>query len=128
MMTMVMLRVSWVLTELKFVLKEDTGLELNISKTVILPKAITQQSIYDVTHGFINDTPQLTQINDEVSLDSFHPDGFVGIGVPIDTDDFVKMFVSKTCRDIIEDVEKLDTIQDDFINFQFLRFCQTTRM
>ncbi len=35
-------------------------LELNISKTVILPKAITQQAIFDVAHGFINATPQLT--------------------------------------------------------------------
>ncbi len=31
-----------VLSELKHVLKEDTGLDLNISKTVILPKAFTQ--------------------------------------------------------------------------------------
>ena len=46
-----------VLTELKHVLKEDAGLELNISKTVILPKAITKQVIFDVTHGFIQDTP-----------------------------------------------------------------------
>jgi hypothetical protein len=34
--------------------------------------------------------------------------------MPIDTDAFVKQFVAKTCRDIIEDVEKLDVIQDDF--------------
>ncbi len=37
-----------VLAELKCVLKEDTGLDLNISKTVILPKVITQQVIFDV--------------------------------------------------------------------------------
>jgi hypothetical protein len=35
-----------VLVELKRVLKEDAGLELNISKTDILPKAITQQTIF----------------------------------------------------------------------------------
>ncbi len=34
----------------------------------------------------------------------------------------------ETCRDIIDDVEKLDTIQDGFIHFQLLRFCQTTRL
>jgi hypothetical protein len=79
-----------VLTELKHVLKEDTGLELNISKTVILPKDITQQVIFDVAHVFINDTPKLTQLRGEVSLDSFHPDGIVGIGVPIGTDTFVR--------------------------------------
>ncbi len=80
------------------VLKEDAGLELNISKTVILPKASTQQAIFDVAHGFINTTPQLTQLSGEVSLDSFCHDGFVGIGVPIGTDTFVKQFVVKTCR------------------------------
>ncbi len=79
-----------------------------------------------MAHGFINATPQLTQLSGEVSLDSFHPDGFVGIGVPIDTDTFVRQFVDKTCTDIIEDVEKLDDIEDDFIHFQLLRFCQAT--
>jgi hypothetical protein len=117
-----------VLTEFKRVLKEDAGLELNISKTSILPKPITQQAIFDVAHGFINATPQLTQLSGEVSLDSFRPDGFVGIGVPIGTDTFARQFVDKTYREIIEDVEKLDAIEDDFIHFQLLRFCQTTRM
>jgi hypothetical protein len=117
-----------VLAELKRVLEEDAGLDLYISKTAILPKATTQQAIFDVAHGFINATPQLTQLSGEVSLDSFCPDGFVGIGVPIGTDTFVKQFVPKTCRDIIEDVEKLDAIQDGFIPYQLLRFCQATRL
>ena len=42
-----------VLSDLKRVLKEDGGLELNVSKTSILPKDITQQSVFDVTHNFI---------------------------------------------------------------------------
>jgi hypothetical protein len=46
-----------VLGEVKRVLKEDAGLELNISKTDILPKTITHQVIFDVVHGFINVTP-----------------------------------------------------------------------
>ncbi len=36
-----------VLAELKRVLKEDTGLELNVSKTSILPKGVTQQTTFD---------------------------------------------------------------------------------
>ncbi len=40
--------------------------------------------------------------------------------MPIGTDAFVRSFVAKTCRDIIDDVEKLD----DFIHFQLLRFCK----
>jgi hypothetical protein len=108
-------------------LKEDAGLELNISKTTVLSKAITQQALFDVAHAFIINSPQLTQLSGEFSLDSFHPDGFVGIGVPIGTDDFVRQFVAKKCRDIIEDVEKLDAIEDSFIHFQLLRFCRATR-
>ncbi len=81
-----------------------------------------------MVHGFINATPELTQFRDEVSLDSFRPDDFVGIGVSIGTDTFVRRFVAKTCRDIIEDVENLDDIEDGFIHFQLLRFCQTTRL
>jgi hypothetical protein len=30
------------------------------------------------------------------------------------------------CRDIIDDVEKLDVIQDGVIHFQLIRFCQVT--
>ena len=48
--------------------------------------------------------------------------------MPIGTNAFVKQFVAKTCRDIIEDVEKLDAIQDGFIHFQLLSFCQATRL
>jgi hypothetical protein len=43
-------------------------------------------------------------------LVSFCPEGFVGIGVTIVPDAFVRNFVFKTCRDIIDDVEKLDAI------------------
>jgi len=48
--------------------------------------------------------------------------------VPIGTDAFVRSFVAKKCRDIIDDVEKLDALQDGFIHFQLLRFCQATRL
>jgi hypothetical protein len=48
--------------------------------------------------------------------------------VPIVTDAFVRSFVAKTCRDIIDDVEELDAIQDGFIHFQLIRFCQATRL
>ena len=81
-----------------------------------------------MTHSFIDNSPQLTQLSGELSLDSFRPDGFVGIGVPIGNDNFVRQFVARKCRDIIEDVEKLDAIEDSFVHYQLLRFCQTTRL
>ena len=52
-----------------------------------------------------------------ISLASFCPDGFAGIGVLIDRDAFVQRFVAKTCRVIIDDDEKLDVIQDGFIHY-----------
>ncbi len=38
--------------------------------------------------------------------------------MPLGTDAFVQSFVGDKCRDIIDDVEKLDAIQDGFIHFQ----------
>jgi hypothetical protein len=40
----------------------------------------------------------------------------------------VRNFVAKACRSIIVDVEKLDVIQDGFIHYQPIRFCQATRL
>ncbi len=48
--------------------------------------------------------------------------------MPIGTDAFVQSFVGGKCRDIIDDVEKLDDVQDSFIHFQLIRFCQATRL
>ena len=73
-------------------------------------------------------TASLAHLRNDFLVDSFCPEGFIGIGVPIGTDAFVQSFVAKKCRDIIDDVEKLDAIQDGFIHFQLLRFCQATRL
>ena len=81
-----------------------------------------------MVQNIIQGTPTLTHLSGDVLLSSFCPEGFVGIGVPIGTDAFVQNFVAKTCRAIIDDVEKLDTIQDGFIHYQLLRFCQDTRL
>ncbi len=117
-----------VLTELKAVFKTDDGLELNVSKTSILPKGITTQAVFDMAQTIMQATPSLAHLSNDFLVDSFCPEGFIGIGVPIGTDAFVRSFVAKTCRDIIDDVEKLDAIQDGFIHFQLLRFCQATRL
>ena len=118
-----------VLAELKAVVKQDAGLELSVSKTAILPvKGVTQQAAFDVAHSLIADSPALTHLRADIALASFCPEGFVGIGVPIGTDTFVRNFEAKTCRNIIDDVEKLDAIQDGFIHYQLVRFCQATRL
>jgi hypothetical protein len=81
-----------------------------------------------MTQTIMQETPSLTHLTNDLLVDSFCPEGFIGIGVPIGTDVFVQSFVAKTCREIIDDVEKLDAIQDGFIHFQLLRFCQSTRL
>ena len=117
-----------VLEHLKNVLKEDAGLDLNVAKTSVLPKDVSQKAAFDVVQNIIQATPTLNHLSGDVTIGSFCPEGFVGIGVPIGTDTFVRNFVAKTCRAIIDDVEKLDAIQDGFIHYQLLRFCQATRL
>jgi hypothetical protein len=39
-------------------------------------------------------------------------DGYIGLGVPIGTDAFIQQFVKDKCEAIMEDVDKLDNIQD----------------
>jgi hypothetical protein len=114
-----------VLAELKHVLKQDAGLELNVSKTSILPKGVTNQAAFDVAQKIIQATPTLAHFSGDVLLASFCPEGFVGIGVPIGTDAFVQNVVAKTCSSIIDDVDKLHAIQDGFIHYQLLSFART---
>jgi hypothetical protein len=117
-----------VLAELKAVFKADAGLELNVSKTSILPKGVTAQAAFDMVQTIMQATSSLAHLRNDFLVASFCPEGFIGIGVPIGTDAFVQSFVVKKCRDIIDDVEKLDAIQDGFIHFQLIRFCQVTRL
>ncbi len=46
-----------VLAELKHVLKEDAALDLNVSKTSVPPKGVTQQAAFEVAHNIINASP-----------------------------------------------------------------------
>ena len=78
-----------VLTELKRVLKEDADLELNVNKTSVLPKGVSQRAAFDVAQNIIQATPTLTHLNGDVLLVFFCPEGFVDIGMPIGTDAFV---------------------------------------
>ena len=60
-----------VLAEMKRFLKEDDGLQLNITKTTVLPKGVSQQSVFDVVHGIINTSPVLGHLSGDVVLTSF---------------------------------------------------------
>ena len=43
-------------------------------------------------------------------------------------DAFAQNFVKDKCLTIIDDVDKLDSVEDGFIHYQLLRFCQATRL
>ena len=67
-----------VLAEFKAVFKADAGLELNVSKTSILPpKGVTHQVVFDVAQGIITVSPALTHLSDDLTLATFCPEGFV---------------------------------------------------
>jgi hypothetical protein len=44
----------------------------------VLPKGVSQQTVFDVTQNIIQATPTLTHLSGDVTLDSFCPEGFVG--------------------------------------------------
>ena len=60
-----------VLAELKAVFKADAGLELNVSKTSILPKGTTVQVAFDMAQTIMETTPTLSNLSNDVLLDSF---------------------------------------------------------
>jgi hypothetical protein len=89
-----------VLDELKTVFKADAGLELNVSKSSSLSNGTTDHTVFDMTQTIMQATPSLAHLSNNFLVDSFCPEGFIGIGVPIGTDAFVQSFLAKTCRDI----------------------------
>jgi dethiobiotin synthetase len=75
------------------------------------------------------DDPSLLHLSPLLSPASFVVDGYIGFGVPIGTDTFIQHFVKKDkCEAIMEDVDKLGSIQDGFIHYQLLHLCQATRL
>jgi hypothetical protein len=50
-----------------------------------LTKGITQEAAFAAALSIIGSSPSLAALNGNVSLASFVPEGFVGIGVPIVT-------------------------------------------
>jgi hypothetical protein len=61
-----------VLEEIKTVFKADAGLDLNVSKTSILPgKGVTPQVVFDVAQDIITASPDLTHLSDDLSLAIF---------------------------------------------------------
>ena len=71
---------------------------------------------------------RLASIKGTITLASFTAEGYVGLGVPLGTNTFVQKFVHDACQKVIDDIDKLDHIEDGFVHYQLLRFCQATRL
>ncbi len=115
------------LSDIKQVLKEDAGLALN-EKTKILVKGISAADAHAAAQRLLTADLFLVHLSPLLSPASFEIGGYIGLGVPIGTDALIQHFVKDKCQAIMEDVDKLDNIQDDFIHYQLIRFCQATRL
>jgi hypothetical protein len=116
-----------VLSDIKHVLREDAGLDLN-DKTKILVKSISAAEAHTAAQRLLTADPSLAHLGPLLAPTAFVDDGYIGLGVPIGTDAFVQHFVKKKCQEIMDDVDKLDNIQDGFIHYQLVRFWQATRL
>ena len=83
---------------------------------------------YSAAKGFLENDARLASIKDTTTLASFTAEGYVVLGVPLGTDACVQKFVHDTCQKVTDDVDKLDHIEDGFVHYQLLRFCQATRL
>ena len=101
---------------------------MNVSKKTILTKGMTPDACLAAASAIIATDSDLSAFDGHLTRAMFSTDGMVGLGVPIGTDAFVQKFVESKCREIIDDVDKLDIITDGFIHYQLVRFCQATRL
>ncbi len=97
-------------------------------KTKILVKGISVADAHAAAHCLLIADPSLVHLSPLLSPVSFEVDCYNGLGVPICTDTFIQHFVRDKCQAIMEDVDKLYNIQDGFIHYQLIRYCQTTRL
>jgi hypothetical protein len=116
-----------VLSDMKHVFKEDAGPDLNFDKAKILGRGISVADAHAAAQRMLA-AYSLAHLSLLLSSASLVVDGYIAFAVPIGTDAFIQHFVNDKCHAIVEDVDKLDNIQDGFIHYQLIRFCQATRL
>ena len=87
-----------VFSDIKHVLKEDAGLDLNFDKTKILIKGISAADAHAAAQRMLAADPSLAHLSPLLSPASFGVDGYVGLGVPIGTGAFIQHFVKDKCE------------------------------
>ena len=91
---------------MKSVFKSDGNLDFNLGKTMILTKGNNTRHVYDLTQFFLQNDPDLQDIEHDFTPDMFTVGGIEVVGTPLDTDTYIKTYVTQNCLKIIRDVEK----------------------
>jgi hypothetical protein len=86
-----------VLSDVKHVLKEDAGLDLNFDKTKILVEGISAADAHAAAQRMLNADLSLAHLSPLLSPASLVVDGYIGLGVPIGTDAFIQHFAKDKC-------------------------------
>jgi hypothetical protein len=90
-----------VLSDIKHVLREDTGLDIN-DKTKILVKGISSAEAHTAAQRLLTADPSLALLGPLLAPKAFVDDGYIDLGVPIGTDAFVQHFVKKKCQELAQ--------------------------
>ena len=107
-------------SDVKHILKEDNGLDINFNKTKILIKGISVADTHTAAHHMLKADLSLNHLSPLLSPSLLVVDCYLGLGVPICTDAFIQHFVKDKCQAIMEDVDKFDNLQDGFIHYQLI--------
>ena len=100
--------------------EEDAGLELD--KTSFLVMGISADAL-NAADTIVKAGPSLSHLAfDLLHIQRFTAEGYEGLGVPFGTDAFAQNFVKDKCLTIIDDVDKLDSVEDGFIRHQGVGF------
>ena len=114
--------------EMKKILKTDLDMDLNVPKfNVFFPDtSFSLDTARSALERAVRDDPALTDL--AAMGAGVSTDGMRVAGVPVGVDAWVKTFVAKKARSVINDVAKLDVVSDGLLHNQLLHFCQNARM
>jgi hypothetical protein len=110
----------------KSVFKTDCNLDINMGKTMILPKGSNVRYVYERVQHFLQNDPDLQGLANDSSQEMFTVQVIQVMGTPLDTDVYVRNFVSQNFIKITRDVEKLEPLTNGFIHFQLIQKTMNT--
>ena len=89
---------------------------------MFLAKGSTARHVYERAQVFLQNDPSLQDIAQDFTPNMFSVQGIEVLGTPIDTDTYIKTYVTQNCLKIIRDTEKDDPLTDGFVHHQLMNF------